>query len=41
MEKQPDKKEKQIKLKRIKKLKSYSNDIIIKYDPGNIWVNFD
>ena len=34
-------KEKQIKPKRIKKIKVQSNNVIIRYDPNNIHVNFD
>ena len=34
-------KEKQIKPKRIKKIKVQSNNVIIRYDPSNIYVNFE
>ena len=34
-------KEKQIKPKRIKKIKVQSNNVIIRYEPNNILVNFD
>ena len=33
-------KEKQIKPKRIKKIKVQSNNVIIRYDPNNVYVNF-
>ena len=34
-------KEKQIKPKRIKKIKVQSNNVIIRYDPNNIYANFE
>ena len=33
-------KEKQIKPKRIKKIKVQNNNVIIRYDPNNVYVNF-
>ena len=33
-------KEKQIKPKRIKKIKVQSNNVIIRYDPNNIFLDF-
>ena len=32
---------KEIKPKRIKKIKVQSNNVIIRYDPNNIYVNFE
>ena len=34
-------KEKLIKPKRIKKIKVQSNNVLIRYDPNNVYVNFD
>ena len=34
-------KEKQIKPKRIKKIKVQSNNVIIRYEPNNVYVNFE
>ena len=34
-------KEKQIKPKRVKKIKVPSNNVIIRYDPNNIHADFD
>ena len=34
-------KEKQIKPKRIKKIKVQNNNVIIRYDPNNIFVDFE
>ena len=34
-------KEKQIKPKRMKKIKVQSNNVIIRYDPNNVYVNFE
>ena len=34
-------KEKQVKPKRIKKIKVQSNNVIIRYDPNNVYVNFE
>ena len=34
-------KEKQIKPKRIKKIKVQSNYVVIQYDPNHIYLNFD
>ena len=34
-------KEEQIKPKRIKKIKVQSNNVIIRYDPNNVYVNIE